>query len=229
MHLCDAGIDDGFFDYTRDPDANNYPARTPTTHAKQRVHFHEEDSEREYSTPSEQDEERDGETDPPEFVPITATCQIGIDKTVGQLLRQGPTIEITQDYDHLQLLECTTSALNEQSGSDSVMIKHYYTDGSYMSSQPDTAAWSCVIIHGYDDGEEPTVFRYAGHKSNKMKTSFHHDTVQTISSSTTVELGGVIWALNMILQEPTGHYSHIHCDSEVAILHVYELLASTGL
>ena len=50
-----------------------------------------------------------------------------------------------------------------------------------------------------------------------MKTSFHHDTVQTISSSTTVELGGVIWALNLILQEPAGHYSHIHCDSEVAI------------
>ena len=52
----------------------------------------------------------------------------------------------------------------------------------------------------------------------KLADSFHSATVARITSSTTVELGGVIWALILILHDTEAHRHIIHCDSEVAIL-----------
>ena len=46
---------------------------------------------------------------------------------------------------------------------------------------------------------------------------FHDETVAEISSSTTAELGGGIWALIFILHDQDAERQVMHCDSEVAI------------
>ena len=65
------------------------------------------------------------------------------------------------------------------------------------------------------DKEKPTDYEFVGYMPAKLAHSLNEDTVEKITSSTTAELGRVIWAMLFVyhnLQQAEKYI--IHCDPE---------------
>ena len=85
--------------------------------------------------------------------------------------------KIATSLTHLQLHEATTEALQRATRVANPHTKHYYTDGSYKQSDPNSASWSCNVIRDEGSGDEPTNFELEGYIAEKLSDSFSNTTV----------------------------------------------------
>ena len=88
---------------------------------------------------------------------------------------------------------------------------HIYTDGSYDRNDPETSAWSLTCVVSDDQG-----FTYQGHHTARLVTSTNLHPAD-ITSSTTTELAGILWAVLTAIGTPTTNTVTIHTDSRTAI------------
>ena len=98
-----------------------------------------------------------------------------------------------------------------------------YTDGSYDHNDPSTAAWALVTI----TADEHHITAYQGHHAARLTSSTTLEPGD-ITSSTTTELAGLLWAILTAIGIPTTRPVIIYTDSMAAMRKLYTATGTTS-
>ena len=136
----------------------------------------------------------------------TASCKLGEIPSHQQAARMAVATIIRQEPPLDKLHAAAKEALiwaprREPQGPTEWYI---YTDGSYNSNSPDTAAWAYVII-----GQDAHGFFFYGYHASRLDTSLGLN-IDSIPSNVTSELAALAWATLTATQFDTSAMQVLH-------------------